>query len=332
MQDYSFRKARIILTSWYVGILTIILLLFSFALYSQEQKDFARIIVQRDFGGRVPRIFTLQDRDEVEGQLDALRNSFIINLLLADGFILLVGGGLSFFLAGLTLRPIQQTFERQKTFLADVSHEIRTPLAAIQTATEVALRSKDKSKEVYRKVIAEVFDESKRLTKMANDLLLLSRIESNVLKPFSKINLSSIVRKTVEEFNLLAKKEKIHLVIQIEDDVFTRGNEYELTQLIVILLDNAIKYTKENGKISITLSKKQKTTLTVADTGVGIPAEKIEHIFDRFYQVDASRSGSGIGLGLSIAKRITEVHSAHIQVKSALGKGTTFAIVFPSFE
>src|SRR6185437_6833970 len=124
-----------------------------------------------DFGGRVPKVLTTLETKEIRAQLKAIRQSFIVNLLVIDGIVLVTGGGLSYFLAGLTLSPIQKNLQKQKEFLADASHELRTPLAAIQTATEVAMRSTNRTKEEYREVIQQILGESTRLTKMANDLL-----------------------------------------------------------------------------------------------------------------------------------------------------------------
>src|SRR5579872_1203603 len=117
MNNQSFRKARIMLTVWYVAILAIILFAFSFVLYTGEQHDFVRIIVQRDFNSRIPHVLTPMEQDDVENQLLAIRRAFFLNLLSVDGLILIIGGVLSYILAGVTLSPIQKTFEKQKLFL-----------------------------------------------------------------------------------------------------------------------------------------------------------------------------------------------------------------------
>lgn len=328
MDTRYFHRTRIILTSWYVAILAVILCAFSFVLYTGEQHDFVRIIVQRNFNNRIPRLLTNEEKIDVTNQLSAIRRAFLINLITIDGIILLVGGGLSYFLAGKTLSPIQKIFIKQKEFLTDVSHEIRTPLAAIQTATEVSLRSKEKSKEDYRKVLGQVSDQTKRLTKMANDLLLLSRMETLQQAAFAAVSLTKIVSHARETLQSAAQKKHIVLAIANKQAVTVMGDAQGLEQLVIILLDNAIKYTKEKGNITISLKKYPKPTLTIQDTGIGISKEHKERIFERFYQVDSSRSQPGNGLGLAIAREILLRHKAKMHVASLVGKGTVFTIVF----
>lgn len=328
MDTHSFQRTRIILTSWYVGILAIILFAFSLVLYTGEQNNFARIIVRRDFSGQVPRIILPIEREEIQEQMTALRRAFLLNLIGVDGVILLFGGALSYFLSKKTLKPVQETFERQKIFLADVSHEIRTPLAAIQTASEVSLRSKNKTKEDYQKVIAQILSQSKRLTKMANDLLLLSQIESTQQVAFKKVSLSEILQDLVSTFKTTAEEKHITLTTAIEEKVFVRGDAYKLTQLFMIFLDNALKYTKDTGVITITATASPKPTVSITDTGIGMSAKDVKKIFERFYQVDPSRSRGGNGLGLAIAQEIVKVHKAKVSVKSLVDKGSTFTITF----
>lgn len=329
MDTHYFQKTRIILTSWYVAILAVILFSFSFVLYTGEQHDFVRIIVQRDFSGRSPRLLNDTEQQDVANQLIAIRRAFLINLITVDGVILLVGGALSYFLAGKTLSPIQKTFLKQKEFLADVSHEIRTPLAAIQTATEVTLRAKEKNKNDYKHVLTQVHVQTGRLTKMANDLLLLSRMETLQTKKFTSVSLVKIIKQGVQALSTSANAKNISLQYKNGANVSVLGDSLELEQLVIILLDNAIKYTKENGSITVTVTKDPKPTIIVKDSGIGIATDNLERIFERFYQVDSSRSQPGSGLGLAIAREILTRHKAKIHVESSVGHGTTFVIVFP---
>lgn len=329
MDSSYFHKTRIILTSWYVAILAVILFAFSSVLYVSEQHDFVRIIIQRDFNSRAPRLLTDSEREDLSTQLTEIRRAFLFNLLLIDGVIILVGGGLSYFLAGKTLSPIQKTFFKQKEFLADVSHEIRTPLAAIQTATEVSLRTKEKSKEEYRKVLGQVHDQTKRLTKMANDLLLLSRMETMQVSKFADVSLSKVVKEALFAVDMQAKAKEITMKFTNGKNITVAGDSQGLVQLVIIFLDNAIKYTKEKGSVAISLRKDPKPAILIEDTGIGISKENTTRIFERFYQVDMSRSSSGNGLGLAIAREILLRHKAKVHVESKLGKGTKFSIVFP---
>ncbi|HSD98574.1 MAG TPA: ATP-binding protein [Patescibacteria group bacterium] len=329
MDSYYFHKTRIILTAWYVAILAVILFAFSFVLYTGEQRDFVRIIVQRDFNSRIPRLLSDEEKADVANQLVAIRRAFLFNLLVVDGLVLLVGGGLSYFLAGKTLSPIQKTFLKQKEFLADVSHEIRTPLAAIQTATEVSLRTTGKSKEEYKKVLGQVNAQTQRLTKMANDLMLLSRMETLQTNKFTRVSLAKLIKEAIGTLHASAVSKHISIVFKNGKSTSVFGDTQELLQLIIIFLDNAIKYTKENGTIIIGLKQHPKPTIVFEDSGIGISKENLQRIFERFYQEDASRSQTGSGLGLAIAREILLRHKAKIDVASTLGKGTTFTIIFP---
>lgn len=329
MDSYYFHKTRIILTAWYVAILAVILFAFSFVLYTGEQRDFVRIIVQRDFNSRIPRLLSDEEKADVANQLRAIRRAFLFNLLVVDGLVLLVGGGLSYFLAGKTLSPIQKTFLKQKEFLADVSHEIRTPLAAIQTATEVSLRTTGKSKEEYKKVLGQVNAQTQRLTKMANDLMLLSRMETLQTNKFTRVSLAKLIKEAIGTLHASAVSKHISIVFKNGKSTSVFGDTQELLQLIIIFLDNAIKYTKENGTIIIGLKQHPKPTIVFEDSGIGISKENLQRIFERFYQEDASRSQTGSGLGLAIAREILLRHKAKIDVASTLGKGTTFTIIFP---
>lgn len=328
MDTHSFQKTRLILTSWYVAILAIILFSFSLVLFTGEQNNFIRIIVRRDFSGQVPRIILPIEREEIQEQMAALRRSFLVNLLIVDGIILVLGGALSYFLSKKTLSPIQDTFDRQKLFLTDVSHEIRTPLAAIQTATEVSLRSKQKTKEEYRHVLEQILPQAKRLTKMANDLLLLSQIETGQKIRMEKVSLSDIIRDTITTFTPVAKEKHILLTSQIEQNIFAIGDANKLTQLVMIFIDNALKYTKQKGTIRIELTAQPKPVFTIVDTGIGISEKDQKKIFERFYQVDISRAQAGNGLGLAIAQQIIQLHKAKVSVKSISGRGSTFTITF----
>ncbi|HXS15031.1 MAG TPA: HAMP domain-containing sensor histidine kinase [Candidatus Saccharimonadales bacterium] len=330
MKNNSFVRARFILTGWYCGLLFFILFIFSLFLYTAQSNDFTRIIIQRDFGGRVPKVLTTLETKEIKAQLKAIRQSFIINLLVIDGIVLVTGGGLSYFLAGLTLSPIQKNLQKQKEFLADASHELRTPLAAIQTATEVAMRSTNRTKEEYREVIQQILGESTRLTKMANDLLALSRMETGISPhTFVKLSLHDIASTVLKEIKPLAQKKNITLQTMIED-AYIMGDKYKITQLVMILVDNAITYTTKGGKIEVIVQKNPKTQLMVKDNGRGISAPDQKRIFDRFYQVDPSRSEKGAGIGLSIAKLIVQLHKATLVVESQEGHGSAFSVIFPS--
>lgn len=325
----KFTTARITLTMWYGLVLLFIVLAFSFALYTTETNNFVRVVLQHNFGDYIPRRLSPLTLSDLKAQVTALRQSFILDLTIIDTAILLIGGALSYFLAGKQLEPIQKSLDEQKGFLANASHEIRTPLAAIQTASEVALRGKTKTKEDYRKVIEQTYEETKRLSSMADELLTLSRFDAGMIqiRP-QQINLSEVLEEVYEETLPLATKKQIKLEKHIEQHVFVTADKNRIKQLSLILLDNAFKFTPAHGTVEIVLSQKPKASFVVRDTGIGIAKKDQQKIFERFYQVDTARSGRSAGLGLSIAKWIADAHHASCSVKSVLGKGSTFTVAF----
>ena len=331
MNEKKFTNARLTLTLWYGLFLFFIVMAFSIVLFATETGNFARVVLQRNFGNRPPRILTVGEVQELQEQVEELRRSFILDLIIIDGVILFVGGGMGYVLAGKTLEPIHKTFEEQKNFLANASHEFRTPLAAIRTASEVVLRSKTKTKEDYKKVLEQTLQESSRLGIIADELLMLSRIDAGITKlQLSTCNVSEILENVLSEIAPMMAQKKLHLVKKIVPSATFSGDSNRLKQLILILLDNAVKFTKSGGTISVELEKSPKFTLSIKDTGSGIAEKDLPHIFDRFYQADTARGGNSAGLGLSIAQWIVSAHAGNITVQSKLHKGTQFTVHFPT--
>lgn len=327
----AFTKTRITLTLWYSLMLFIILVSFSFFIYTLQTQDVTRVVLQRDYGTHLPKKLSTTEKREIILQINELKKSFIINLILVDDFILLIGGGLSYLLAGKTLKPIQKTMQRQKEFIADASHELRTPLAVIQTASEIALRGKAKTKEDYKKVIDQTYRESSRMARMVEELFLLSRADAeNANFQFENFYLDRLVKEIADETKPMFFQKKLRFINIAKDKVIIKGDRNRIKQLVLIILDNAIKFTPEGGTVSIKTGKSAKPFISIADTGIGIPKADQKKIFYRFFQVDKSRSERGEGLGLSIAKSIADSHNAKISVKSALEKGTEFKVIFNS--
>lgn len=329
MHFTRFTTARITLTMWYVLVLLFIIMAFSVALYTTETTNFIRVVLQHNFGNFIPRrlpSFAIQD---LRAQVNALRKAFLIDITIIDSTILLIGGALSYFLAGKNLEPLQQSMEEQKEFLANASHEIRTPLAAIQTASEVALRGKIKTKDDYRKVIEQTYEESKRLSIMADELLTLSRFDAGMVQTkLQRIVLSETLSEVFDETRLLAQAKHIRLEKNIEPRISIVADRNKIKQLALILIDNAIKYTPSHSSVALILVSKPKIAFSIVDTGIGIAKKDQKKIFERFYQVDTARSNKSAGLGLSIAKWIADVHHAIITVKSGEGNGSTFTVTF----
>ena len=226
--------------------------------------------------------------------------------------------------------------DRQQQFVADAAHELRGPLAAMQSSLEVAI-SQDRSAEHYRDTLADVLEEARHLSKLTNDLLLLAETGDDTRPPATeRIDLAGIARQTVAMFAGPAEERSVHMALEAVDDVPVAGDKPQLRQVFGNLLDNALRFTPDDGRVTVTIAQDETTqeaVVTVADTGCGIPAEHIGRVFDRFYKTDVARTRSetarGGGLGLAICRSIVERHGGRITVASPAGQGTTFTVRLP---
>ncbi|WP_416825887.1 sensor histidine kinase [Ectobacillus polymachus] len=257
-------------------------------------------------------------------------------------FLIIVAGGMmsiavfvlvGIFLARRSLIPIQKAWEKQTQFVADASHELRTPLSVIQTHLELLFRHPKHTIEQESVSIYKVLQETKRVNKLIADLLTLARSDSNELQIVREnIVIDEFINVIVEQFKPIAEVKGITLQVKMENDLHISADKERLHQLFVILLDNAIKYNKENGSVDVKVKKEGKSAvITISDTGIGIAPDDLAHIFDRFYRGDKSRNRSigGTGLGLSIAKWIVEAHNGEINAESEPLVGTSITIKLP---
>lgn len=239
----------------------------------------------------------------------------------------------SLYLANWAVKPIKKSWEQQRQFVADASHELKTPLTVILANTDIVLSHKDDTINNQIKWINYIKTEGERMTTLVNDLLFLAKTDANKNDfAFSEVNFSDIIWNCVLTFESVAFEEEKIIDSEITPDLYINGDSNRLKQLVCILIDNAIKYSKEKGIIKISLTKNQdKTLLSVNNPGDPIPKEKIPHLFERFYRIDESRARKkdGYGLGLAIAKSIVDTHNGKITVKSSEGEGTTFTVAFP---
>ena len=228
---------------------------------------------------------------------------------------------------------LEKSVNKIRQFSGDVSHELRTPLTIIRGEVEVLLR-KDRTKDEYLATLRSVLEESHRMEKIIDDLLFLSRVEALDRSKFTKlVALDEVLIKAIESRRPPAQKKGIDVKADKIQDVSIKGNVDLLERMLANVVDNAIRYTPDGGKIEAILKKeKNRVRLEIRDTGIGIPEDSLVHIFDRFYVVDKSRSKEtgGSGLGLSIVKWIAENHNAQIDVQSTPDKGTNFVFIFPS--
>lgn len=259
---------------------------------------------------------------------DQLLSSFTICALALAGFYLI-----SRFLARLSLRPAEQAWERQRQFVADASHELKTPITVILANTEVLLSHPQDRVADQAKWIDYIQDEAVRMKGLVDDLLFLAKSDAARLPSHpGPVKLDQLVRGTLLSFEPVAFEAGVALLDVVEPGVSIQGDEAQLRRLVVILLDNAVKYAGRGGTVTLRLDRLQeRPRLSVHNTGPAIPPEHLPHLFERFYRADAARDRSqgGYGLGLAIAKSIVEGHRGKVSVTSAPEEGTTFTVLFP---
>jgi two-component system OmpR family sensor kinase len=232
------------------------------------------------------------------------------------------------------IERLDKAFTRQRRFVADASHELRTPVAAIRSMTDVALaQNKPVDSEEYLTILRDVNVQAEQLSHLISDLLELARTDENQLllerEPVRLDLLTADVAATIET---LAAEHGITVEVVTHGPVTVLGDEVRLIQVLMNLIDNAIAYTNAGDKVVLEVGiQNQKACLSIRDTGIGIAAEHLEHIFERFYRVDPARSRAvgGTGLGLAIIEWIIHAHDGNISVESQVGKGTTFTVTLP---
>ena len=235
------------------------------------------------------------------------------------------------------LARLEDSFEQQRRFMADASHELRTPLAIVRGESEVALSKVNRPPNELRESLAVVHDESRRLTRIVEDLFTLARADAGQFKTdFTEIYLDELLADCVRAVRALAEKQEITLSVSTSE-MTLRGDEQLLRRLFINLLDNAIKYNRTGGCILISGEKNARfCKVEIADTGIGICPEEQKKIFERFYRADAARrrsqetATSGAGLGLSIAQWIAGLHQAKVELVSSTRTGSTFNVIFPA--
>lgn len=224
----------------------------------------------------------------------------------------------------------------RRDFVANVSHELRTPITIIQGYNEALSDGTITDPEDVKKYRRLINDETLRLERLIKDLLDISRLQRGEGEEMEPIPLGRIVENVVQMLEVRAKKRDIRLEQELDNNLLVYGNGDRLFQLVMILGDNAMKYSPDSSAITfqVTANSQHETVLVVADQGFGIPEEDIPYIWERFYKADKSHSRhiAGTGLGLAIGKEIIRMHKAKAQVQSKVGKGTRFTITFPSYE
>jgi OmpR-family two-component system manganese-sensing sensor histidine kinase len=259
---------------------------------------------------------------------------------LSVGTAVVVGivAAIGWFLSGLAMQPIRDSYQRLKQFTADASHELRNPIAVIQTNVQVALSDPDPDPQMQRYHLQVVERLTRRLGKLVDDLLFLARQDSGIVQAqMSTIALEDLLDEVLEEQGVVAAEKDIDLALKTDgtSEYSLQGDRDQLSRLFTNLISNAVQYTPKAGKITLELSQlKSALQVKVIDTGIGIPEEALPNLFDRFYRVDPARTKAtgGSGLGLAIAQAIVENHHGQIQIESQVNQGTTVAVILPQTE
>ena len=254
------------------------------------------------------------------------------SLLLRSGLVALAAlavlAGLSYCLAGLVVGPVKRAWQEQKQFVSDASHELKTPLTVILSSSELAAEEQDVQR--TKQYVEGIHAESLRMKALVEDMLTLARTESGTRPETEAVDLSDTVLESVLAFEPVAFESGRELVYDIQPELTVMGSGVQLRRLTDILLDNAVKYAAEGTPIRLLLRQEGRcAALRVENRGETIPAEKLRHIFDRFYRADESRSGGeGFGLGLAIAQSIAQSHGGSIGCASEEGV-TRFTVTLP---
>jgi len=333
-----FRSAVIKLTAFYVLIVMVISVCFSVVLYQLSDNELSRGLTRQ---GQLFQQFNMPNDDQSPfGYLEQIRINQLtestsrlrLNLLYFNLMILLISAGLSYWLARRTLQPIEEMIEAQNRFTADASHELRTPITAMKTEVEVGLRDEKLDLENAKDLLGSNLEEIGKLEALAGSLLKLARYDGKNKLELGEVSVREVIMEAFKKIEPQAKRKNIDFDFDLSEATI-KADRSRLKELIVILLDNAVKYSPSGTKVVIGAKKTDHhAEITVIDQGMGMKQTDLPHIFDRFYRADQSRSKDktdGYGLGLSIAKQIAESHHGKIAVESVVGHSTTFTVTLP---
>lgn len=275
----------------------------------------------------------LQEGRSIHSEQDALSQLRTILFVVVLGSIVpaLAGG---YVLSGRALRPIKRSIESQRAFIADASHELRTPVAVVRTNAELLERHIEAGRlgkvPNDTRAVQDIISETERMSKLVGQMLTLAQADAGQsILSLSGLRVDELADEVGRSMSALAQSKGIELTVETTPGVWVNGDRDRLREVMVTLLDNAIKYTDGGGRVRMTVERAhRKAVISVSDTGQGIPPEALAHVFERFYRADKARSRDegGTGLGLAIARHIVTAHGGEIQVESEPGKGTKIIV------
>ncbi len=338
-----FKKARLKLTAWYLAIIMLVSATFSVAIYRVLITEVIRVARSQQM--RIERLYfgptyntTLPPTIYFDTDLlTETQRRLIFSLILINSGIFVLAASVGYILAGKTLSPIQEMMDEQGRFISDASHELKTPLTALKSSMEVYLRDPSPTLDEAKSVVTDSITDINRLQALSESLLALSAYQQPLSSQLSltTTTLGAAVAQAIERTR--AKAALRHITVKTVGapaaKMVIQADPPKLADAAVILLDNAIKYSKRGGTVTIrTALHGDVAILSVADTGIGIAEADLPHIFDRFYRADSARTHAdegGYGLGLSIAQHIAHLHQGTLIATSRAGKGATFTLSLP---
>ena len=314
-----FKSATLKLTVWYLGILMAISFIFSVAIYQLNYQEvnirlenFQQGILSMDV---ISGISISTDKMRTI-QAEAASRQMIATLFYVNTIIFVSGGIGSYVLARRTLRPLEKAHEAQRRFTSDASHELRTPLAAMKTELEVSLRDPDLSDKEARESLQSNLEEVNKLIALSEVLLKLARLDYDKLER-GPVQLQQLLESTLKSF----PDARNRIVVKKHKPVYSFGNDAALQEVMTVLIDNALKYSKPKTEVTVRFfTRRAHVGFSVTNTGPAIPVELHEKIFERFFRSDESRTESGkrgYGLGLAIAQKIVTLHHGELTVESS---------------
>ncbi len=340
-----FESARLKLTAWYFVMITLLTVSLSALFYSQTnrilQREYDRIenrlqhqVFQNNSGDTFVATMPvpISARRLLPGDIISARKQILARLILSNVMIILVFTALGYWWAGQTLAPIEAAHWAQQRFVTDAAHELKTPLTALKTSLEVNLMQPKLSASL-KKILQENLTDVQGLEKLVQSLLSLTQASRKAIT-LSPVTVTSVVDSAIRLIKPLADQKQIEIKTKLADETQQILSQTDaLIELLVILLDNAVKYSEPKSVITIsTVKTLQGLKLMVQDQGIGMTSEQQQHIFERFYRADAARNKQvalGFGLGLAIASELAQILKVKFEVKSEVGKGSSFSVLIP---